>query len=418
MKQRTRWALSAAALCLIPLSFAAQEAEVDISACRGIYTVLKAMRDGAPKEKVSSMLDTLLETRPYQVMFNHYNRSWRPNHLPKPVFKRMILSLQFGKEYSAGENERADTMRARWTKYYPDLSPYEKQLRRLEDANLSKLINDAVRFAQEWLPPGWKIPKFYFPVIPNGGSPAFALENTQGYDFLQLAQGTIGEIDLNWLAGIVAHESHHLGMRSTLPGSLSPADTMAYRVVSLCVAEGVATYFISGPPPGRVPAFKGTPFHTFTAELAKVWNDQVAAEEDILQHQIALLDKAVAGLLTEDSLNADLREYWLNGVVGRAYTLGGEMFGAVYTAFGKEGVFAAIQDPRRLFELYNAALDAKPEALKRCVRVTDKAVKQALAIGRGLKIPSSAEGPYNRIWFAAFYQYFTSVPTLKNLYLS
>ncbi|MCX6575490.1 MAG: hypothetical protein NTV82_03740 [Candidatus Aminicenantes bacterium] len=390
MKQRTRWALSVATLCLISLSLAAQEAEVDISACRGIYTVLKAMRDGAPKEQVSSMLETLLDTRPYQVMFKHYNRSWRPNHLPKPVFKRMILSLQFAEEYSAGENERADTMRARWTKYYPNLSPYEKQLRQLEGANLSKLINDAVRFAQEWLPPEWKIPKFYFPVIPNGGSPAFALENTQGYDFLQLAQGTIGEIDLNWLAGTVSHESHHLGMRSTMPGSLSAADAMAFRVVSLCVAEGVATYFISGPPPGRAPAFKGTSFHVFTGELAKAWNDQVSAEEEILQHQTMLLDKAMAGLLTEEAFNAELREYWLNGVVGRAYTLGAEMFGAIYTAFGKEGVFAAIQNPRRLFELYNAAIDAKPEALKRCVRVPDKAVKQALAIGRSVPLARGA----------------------------
>jgi hypothetical protein len=32
----------------------------------------KSMHDGAPKEKVSAMLDTLLDTRPYQVMFKHY----------------------------------------------------------------------------------------------------------------------------------------------------------------------------------------------------------------------------------------------------------------------------------------------------------------------------------------------------------
>jgi len=66
------------------------------------------------------------------------------------------------------------------------------------------------------------------------------------------------------------------------------------------------------------------------------------------------------------------------------------MFGAIYTAFGKEGVFTAIQDPRRLSELYNAALDAKPEALKRCVRVPDKAVKQALAIGRSVPLARGA----------------------------
>ena len=76
-----------------------------------------------------------------------------------------------------------------------------------------------------------------------------------------------------------------------------------------------------------------------------------------------------------------MREYSLNGVVGRAYVLGAEMFGAIYTAFGKDGVFVAMQDPRRLFERYNAALDAEPERLKQAVRIPEKAVAQALAIG-------------------------------------
>jgi hypothetical protein len=39
-----------------------------------------------------------------------------------------------------------------------------------------------------------------------------------------------------------------------------------------------------------------------------------------------------------------------------------------------------MQDPRQFFKLYDAAIDAKPELLKRCVRIPDKAVKQALAI--------------------------------------
>ena len=82
--------------------------QVDVSACRGMYDVLTAMRDGAPRDTVAGMLDALLESPPYQIMFKHYNRSWRPNHLPEDVFKRMILSLQFQGEYLPGENQRAD----------------------------------------------------------------------------------------------------------------------------------------------------------------------------------------------------------------------------------------------------------------------------------------------------------------------
>jgi Putative zinc dependent peptidase (DUF5700) len=401
--QWTRRLLLACVVCTFSLALTAQEVEVDVSACRGMYAVLEAMHKGAPKEKVSGMLDTLLDTQPYQVMFKHYNRSWRPNHLPKPVFKRMILSLRFAEEYSPGENNRADAMRARWTTYYPNLALYERQLHQLESADLRRLINDGVRYAQGWLPPEWKIPNFYFAVIPNGGSPAFSIEDAQGYDFLQLAQARPGEIDINWLVGTVAHESHHLGMRSTMPGGLSPADAMAYRVVTLCIAEGVATYFISGSPAGRAPAFPDARYHVFTPDLAKVWNDQVAQEEEIVQHQAALLDRAVTGGLTEDAFNAELRDYWLNGSVGRAYVLGSDMFGAVYAAFGKAGVLSAMQDPRRLFQLYNAALDAKPEVLKRCVRLPDKTVQQALAIGEGHGGDGDAGAATRRIVFRAAY---------------
>ena len=366
----------------------AQKVEVDISACRGMYAVLKAMHDGAPKEKVSSLLDTLLDTRPYQVMFKHYNRSWRPNHLPQPVFKRMILSLGFAEEYAAGENERADTMRTRWRKYYADLSMYETQLRQLEAAELHTLINDGVRFAQSWLPPEWKIPDFYFAVIPNGGSPAFTIDGAQGYDFFQLAQMRPGEIDVNWLVGTVAHESHHLGIRLDPPDRLSTGDEMAYRVVTLSIAEGAATYFISGSPAGRAPAFPEARFHIFTPELTKAWNDRVAQEEELVQHQATLLDRALAGGLTEDAFNTELREYWLNGTVGRAYVLGSEMFGAIYAAFGKAGALSAMQNPRQLFQMYNQALDVKPDLLTRCVRIPEETVKQALAIGG-----SSLAGP-------------------------
>jgi len=70
-----------------------------------------------------------------------------------------------------------------------------------------------------------------------------------------------------------------------------------------------------------------------------------------------------------------------SGAPGRAYVLGADMFGAIYPAFGKERVFSVMQDPRTLFQTYNAALRARPERLRRCPRVPDAAVKRALAIG-------------------------------------
>jgi hypothetical protein len=265
-------------------------------------------------------------------------------------------------------------MRVHWKRFYDDLPLFEKKVRELEATPLEKLINDGVRYAQRWLPPEWKIPGFYFPVIPNGGSPAFSIDDAQGYDFFQLP-------DLQALVGTIAHESHHLGMKTEQPDSLTPAEVMAFRVMNLAVAEGAATKFVSGSPPGCVPSIAEVRFNIFTPELTRSWKAHVANEAELVEHQVKMLDRALAGDLTEEQLNADMREYWLNGTVGRAYVIGSEMFGAIYVAFGKEKVFEAMRDPRRLFSLYNAALDAKPAVLGSCVRVPERAANQALAIG-------------------------------------
>jgi hypothetical protein len=112
----------------------------------------------------------------------------------------------------------------------------------------------------------------------------------------------------------------------------------------------------------------------------KAWSERAAELAETMKHQTTMLDRALAGELTDEAFSNDLRDYWLAGKIGRAYVLGTEMFGAIHYAFGKDAVFTAMRDPRKLFELYDAALDAKPEL--RCPRVPAEAVKQALSIGR------------------------------------
>ncbi len=388
MKPGVRALGVAAVFLVVTTRVLAQEVEVDFSACQGMSEVLEAMHNCASLESVSRRLDALLDTRPYQMMFKHYNRSWRPNHLPKPVFKRMILSLRFEGEYTPGENSRADSMLKQWKGFYRDPSRYRERLRALEAVDLRTLIADGIRYAQGWLPPEWKIPGFYLPVIPNGGSPAFAIEGTQGFDFLQLPLTPSGGLDLEWLVATISHESNHLGLRPTTPESLTQAEKVAYRVVSFCVAEGVATEFISGPPPGRVPAIPGARFHIFDADMTRAWNERVAEEAQIVDHLASQLDRATSGALTAEGFDGDLRDYWLSGSIGRAYVLGSEIFGAIDTAFGKEAVFTAMRDPRRMFGLYNAALDAELQALSHCIRIPEKTVQQAMAIGNRTTSPA------------------------------
>ncbi len=62
--------------------------------------------------------------------------------------------------------------------------------------------------------------------------------------------------------------------------------------------------------------------------------------------------------------------------------LGSEMFGAIYAAFGKAGALSVMQNPQQLFKIYNDAIDAKPDLLKRCIRTPERTVRQALSIGQ------------------------------------
>jgi hypothetical protein len=360
----------------------AARVDVDLSACRSIYALLEEMRGGAPHDTVKTALDRILLSPAYQVMFRHYNRSWRPHHLPPDVFERMILSLEFPAEYRVGENQRADSMLTRWRAAYADLPRYRRQLERLEGAHLPELIDRGVRYAQGWLPPGWTIPDFPLIVLPQGGSPAFAIDGAQGYDFFQIPATTNGDLDVDWLVGTIAHESNHLGMRGRELTLGSSADTVAFAVVSMCVAEGLANEFISGPPAGRVPAVHGVPFRIFTPALQAAWMARVEEEPAMFAHMAQLLDRAVRDSLSQEQLDAEMREYWFEGMIGRAYVFGSEMLGAIHFAFGRDSVFAAVEDPRRMFQLYNRALDARPDTLRRCVRMPDRTVSQALAIGR------------------------------------
>jgi hypothetical protein len=51
---------------------AAQRATIDASAPAAMYRVLVAMHDGASEARAEAMLDSVLDTRAYTIMFHHY----------------------------------------------------------------------------------------------------------------------------------------------------------------------------------------------------------------------------------------------------------------------------------------------------------------------------------------------------------
>lgn len=358
----------------------AQNNEVDISACQKMWNVLTTMKNGIPKTEVNKMLDTVLDSKPYQTMFQHYNRSWRPNHLPVSVFKRMILSLQFPEEYTRGENTRADQMLIFWKSCYNDLTHFKKNLDDLKKTDITKLINEAVVYAQSWLPQGWKIPDSYFFIHPNGGSNAFVINNSQGYDFFQLSLNTDGTINWSELIRKISHELHHLGMKNTLPGNMSLSDSNAFNFLRLFIGEGTATKFVDNAPGGYVPEINSSKGNAFTGKLDALWKEYTSKEQEIFKRFVSTFEKLYQGKMTQYELESEINNYWLAGLKGPAYFLGSELFGAIYYGFGKEGSFAAMENPEEMLDLYNKALKKKPEILNNCFVIPDTVIQHSLAL--------------------------------------
>lgn len=362
----------------------AQRPTVDHSAAHTIYRILESMQKGAPRDSVSLMLDTVLAGRAYQTMFRHYNRSWRPNHLPPPVFKRMILSLRYPDEYSPGENQRADQMLPVWHRFYADLQIYRANLRQLEQTDLGALIDAAVRQARSWLPPEWTIPASYLPIMPSGGSPAFSIEPAQGYDFFQLPRDSSGTIVWNQVRSTVAHETHHLGVRSSVPPAAGPRDSVALEFLSIFMPEGTATKFITNFPGGCAPAVDPARMDpAFTSEASQWWARYTEEGAALFARVAATFERARSGALGGDSLRAEIGRYWLAGHISPVYFVGAEMYGAIYHAYGKDGAFAVMRDVSKLVPMYAAALKRRPGLLGKCPSLPDSTLKHAREIATG-----------------------------------
>jgi hypothetical protein len=356
--------------------------EIDISGCSGVFDVLTAMRNGVSKENISVMLDSLLQTKPYQAMFRHYNRSWRPNHLPVPVFKRMILSLRFKESYSKGENERADQMFPFWVKFYSNLPLFRKNLDQLRNLDLRTEVSEAVTFASSWLPHEWRIPDFYLPIHPNGSSRAFSIDTVQGYDFFQLPRDTLGNILWKQLIGTFSHESHHLGIKTIYPAEMNASDSVAYTFLSIFVGEGTANKFINNYPGGYVPAVDNSKDSSFdNLEVKKWWERYSKEEAGLFKRLVTTFERAYAGTLSAKELQTEISQFWLSGYLSPVYFVGSELFGAIYHGHGKEGAFDAMTDLRKVFLLYNEAIKRRPGILGRCLVIPDSTVQHALMIG-------------------------------------
>ena len=223
----------------------------------------------------------------------------------------------------------------------------------MEKIKLQKLIQKGVSDAQKWLPVSMKIPDFYFFIHPNGGSTVFAMNGNQGYDFFQLDKTQDGLIDIQKLINVIAHESHHLGLKTKQKPLNSSKDSLAYQFLMTFVAEGTASKLVDNLPCGRIPKISKKGSRNFDVATKHIWEQYSKDEEAIFASFETDFQKIYNGTYNKDSVQHRMKTYWLGGLKGRAYYMGAELFGAIYKALGKKKLFDVMEDPRLTLKTYN-----------------------------------------------------------------
>jgi len=352
--------------------------ELDAKSPKQILDLFKFIKKSDSKIAIEKKIDECITSRPFQVMFSHYNRSWNPNKLPKDSMKHMILSLKYEEAYKGHEHRVTNFMKPVWEKYYTNISLFEKEIDYLSKIDMNTLISNALNKANELLPRGVLIPDFYFFIHPNGRSNGFVIKNSHGLDFFQLPKSKDGTIDKDYLEMILTHEIHHLGLATLMPPELyDTKENTALNVLSMPIGEGVANKFINNAPGGCTSKVDSTRKSYYSNEVLVGWSDYNKSENKIFNKFIDLFNRAFAGSLTKKQFYTEFKNYWIksrNKSRPRFYFLGAEIMGVIYQGLGKNACLDVMKDPTQLFVKYTQALESNPTLKQRCPSIPRQTV--------------------------------------------
>lgn len=352
-----------------------QNVKVSYSSCQDVLDLLKMMKNRSVKSQVEKKIDKLLSHKDYKVVFSFYKNNFS-NNINKNIFKKMILSLRWPDEYRRGENHTADQMLVLWSRVYNNLPHLQHKINQLEKINLKALIKASVRRANQWLPPGMKAKTFNFIVTADGKTPGYQINSSQVYDIFQIPINQLGNIDKDLFSEIIAHESHHSGLKLRHTNK-SEKHHLLSQFFSYFITEGTATKLVnnvygkfverinSNKP---VPYFKAIPGINIEREWKKMFSEEPEMFSKFFNTAIKILD----GSYKYNDIQKELNKYWIAPGSAKYYLIGSELIGAIYFGFGKNGCFDVMKDPIQLITLYNSSIKKNRYKLKNCPKVPKK----------------------------------------------
>ena len=252
-----------------------------------------------------------------------------------------------------GQETRLGHARRLWLSAVEDQDRLRKDLEALRSIDVRQVALDRAR---RFLPTEADVSN-RFHVVLFGASGAFSVGEDNGFDLLQLKRLPNGEIDVEWVIDLFAHEMHHSGLASAMEQSMGEAaDDDRIVLPGVLVAEGMATYFTTPPFP-ELEAWRVSDDPTDRG-LAADWDRHLANMPLIYAQAEADIELGLNGGLTTD----DLMTRWLGGFQGPAYGLGVDMIRIIDTELGTDAAVSLARDSRRLLTTFNRAAISAREA--------------------------------------------------------
>jgi hypothetical protein len=245
-----------------------------------------------------------------------------------------------------GQPTRLGHARRLWTAAVADV---DRLRANLEELRAHDVRQAALEKARRYLPPEADVSS-RFHVVVFGASGAFSVGDENGFDLLQLKRRPDGEIDVQWLIDLFAHEMHHSGFKSATKQHLGEiVDDDRIQLAGVLVAEGMATYFTT-PPFDQLEKWRTSDDPTERG-LAADWDSHIANMPSIYRQAETDIAAGLDGKFTTE----DLMTRWLGGMQGPAYGLGVDMVRLIDHQLGTDVAISLARDPRRLLNTYNSA---------------------------------------------------------------
>ncbi len=252
-----------------------------------------------------------------------------------------------------GRETRLGHARRLWSAAVADQGQLRENLDALRSIDVRQV---ALSRARRFLPAEADVSN-RFHVVLFGASGAFSVGEDNGFDLLQLKRLPSGEIDVEWVIDLFAHEMHHSGLASVMEQSMGAvADDDRIVLPGVLVGEGMATYFTTPPFP-QLEAWRVSDDPTDRG-LAADWDRHLANMPSLYAQAEADIELGLNGGMTTD----DLMTRWLDGYQGPAYGLGVDMMRIIDTELGTDAAVNLARDSRRLLTTYNRAAMSAREA--------------------------------------------------------